>query len=988
MKRHNIAMRLISVALSAVLLSTMVNTSVYGTDNSNVSYEDTAENQGGGGAGTPSELSEGLKDSTDVTASNNTDNSSQNTSNDSNNSNINVENISDNSNMNSSDNSEGLPQIIEETEDTDNNSDDAKNESNTDVDVDDNKEPEMDTSNNDDNENLEEELEESLEVPKHKMLMGALGNSNGSSADFNYNVTPDYLVSSLLGGSMTPIDVSGYGAISYYTASNTEDFGMEGGIALSTNYGGDNDPDLAKLIEAEGREYGGHTSTLEFTLTATGTLLNFGYVFASCEFNQGPQYNDIFGLFVSVNGSEYENIALLDNGRQITITNLRAGRDMQQLNKGTDTNIVSGKKYDYFTVRDACGLNMNGVTDLFMAQKAVNKGDKVKIKFAIADVGDSSVDSMVVIQAGSLSFDAPNTKTDYMDERITDFDPGCNYVITEKASDGTPVDTYNFTIDETGSIPLVGKDANGKDYDFVGKSLSVVKKGDGETTGDSDPQNVKISERPNVPDNPKATLDTPEDVKESDVLISENTIVVKAPQEGVQYSLDKTTWVTPDEYGYATFENLTPDQNYTIYGRRPATAYSLASGISEGTTVHTKKVETAVYLTDEEKESKTFVKNDWVDTIEYEGGDVFIASDGTVVITGKDETPHDLKVTDKAGNVTIYKDIKPFVTHRFTDYKTHPEDPTKLIAYCDDGDGAYDIIDKPAEGQEPEDPASGLDNAEKEVVPGEGELVVGIDTEEAPFETDVRGLSTTIAKAALADSGEFNIADMYTDKSNFKVWMEVTEIDEDTYYEEFDAPAYVLLAYVMQQVFTTEEELEGLNLGAAVDLSLYMSEDKPDWNSPRVERLHEVVSPLAFTFTLPEELKAPEGKIREYMLLTFHDPYDSDFIVDCTYDAKNNTLTAQSAKFSPYVILYTEKDAPNPPPAPTPPDGPTDPTPSGGGSNNVSVPATVALAKPAPVMYVGFMSPKTGDTRELIAYVMLLAVGLMLVFKRRNVHSE
>ena len=72
--------------------------------------------------------------------------------------------------------------------------------------------------------------------------------------------------------------------------------------------GGENekDSDLESIMDYE---YGGHTSSLEFTLTATGNLLNFNYVFASGEFVCGAEYNDVFGLFVSVNGSEYENIA-------------------------------------------------------------------------------------------------------------------------------------------------------------------------------------------------------------------------------------------------------------------------------------------------------------------------------------------------------------------------------------------------------------------------------------------------------------------------------------------------------------------------------------------------------------------------------------------------------------------------------------------------------------------------------------------------------
>ena len=82
--------------------------------------------------------------------------------------------------------------------------------------------------------------------------------------------------------------------------------GIESGIVLSTgdcvasftkaysgSYGGNNtDPDLAKLVIGNS----GDAAVLEFQLVATGSLLNFQYVFGSREFDQPEQYNDVFGL--------------------------------------------------------------------------------------------------------------------------------------------------------------------------------------------------------------------------------------------------------------------------------------------------------------------------------------------------------------------------------------------------------------------------------------------------------------------------------------------------------------------------------------------------------------------------------------------------------------------------------------------------------------------------------------------------------------------
>lgn len=169
-------------------------------------------------------------------------------------------------------------------------------------------------------------------------------------------------------------------------------------------------------------EYGGHTSSLEFTLTATGNLLNFNYVFASGEFVCGAEYNDVFGLFVSVNGSEYENIAKItkNDGEvvPVNITNLKNGlsgdeyvstpEDGKQysLYRGTNLELEYDEEDNIYTNP----ASLTGVSNVFNAQKEVNIGDVVKVKFVIADVSDESVDSYVLIEGESLSFEPKNSK--------------------------------------------------------------------------------------------------------------------------------------------------------------------------------------------------------------------------------------------------------------------------------------------------------------------------------------------------------------------------------------------------------------------------------------------------------------------------------------------------------------------------------------------------------------------------------------------------
>ncbi|GEM_PF-6752038 len=238
-------------------------------------------------------------------------------------------------------------------------------------------------------------------------LMGSA--ADALTEDYTKNATE--LVQSLIGNEVTVTDIKSEGTVYRIDNANSQ-IGITSCVTLDTSgkISSDfTDPDLDALITSEAKDYGGDTAALMFTMQATGSLLNFNYVFASSEFDEDPKYNDIFGLFVKVNDGEFENIALLDNGKHITITNLRAGKSGTQLNNGTSTDIgAAGTAYDYFTVTDSLSINKgecSGFTKKFNAKKSVNIGDIVTIKFVIADVGDEAMNSYVMIEDGSISFE-------------------------------------------------------------------------------------------------------------------------------------------------------------------------------------------------------------------------------------------------------------------------------------------------------------------------------------------------------------------------------------------------------------------------------------------------------------------------------------------------------------------------------------------------------------------------------------------------------
>ena len=382
----------------------------------------------------------------------------------------------------------------------------------------------------------------------------------------NYEEEGQSLVNHILGSGLNATNVVKKGTV--YTFSNgKDDVGIESGIILDTSGSGgvsENDSDLASIMDYP---YGGHTSSLEFTLTATGTFLNFNYVFASNEFQYGEQFNDVFGLFVSVNGGEYEDIAKIttSSGQQVpvNITNLKANPE-------------------FYTAKSLNGKTTDGVSVVLNAQKEVNKGDIVKIKFVIADVSDTEVDSYVMIESGSLSFDAPTGKIDYTEEALKDLDPNAIY----KIIDGDK--TYELTSDDEGKVPLVGKDNNNKNYNFIGKTLQIIKKGIDDIP-DSEPQEITIDNRPNVPDDISPITQTPKDIEITDVEVSQTEIKILS-KEGQEYSIDGKTWKKANNNGYVVFSNLEPNKEYTIYTRVAATNNSLASEQTKGTKIVTKNM--------------------------------------------------------------------------------------------------------------------------------------------------------------------------------------------------------------------------------------------------------------------------------------------------------------------------------------------------------------------------------------------------------------
>lgn len=230
-------------------------------------------------------------------------------------------------------------------------------------------------------------------------------------------ITPTNLVNNLLtvgGGGITVTKVNVTGAdVSMGTFSGgTGIIGFESGIILSSgdikNVIGPNnengitginskpgDTDLDKLIPGY-KTF--DASVLEFDFIPLTNQLQFRYVFSSDEYNEfvGSNYNDVFGFFV--NG---KNIAMIPGtATPVSINNVNCGKPYDNTKCTSGTNYINNE-----VSSSGAPLNteMDGLTKVFTATANVIADKPNHIKIAIADAGDSVLDSNVFIEAGSFA---------------------------------------------------------------------------------------------------------------------------------------------------------------------------------------------------------------------------------------------------------------------------------------------------------------------------------------------------------------------------------------------------------------------------------------------------------------------------------------------------------------------------------------------------------------------------------------------------------
>jgi len=225
--------------------------------------------------------------------------------------------------------------------------------------------------------------------------------------------TADNLAQSLVGSGVTisGVTYSGSSAASgYFTGGTAAGIGIESGIVLTSGFasnlngttntssaissgnGGGSYAPLTALVPG----YSTNDATvLSFNFKSVGTTAYFNYVFGSDEYNEwvGSAFNDVFGFFI-----DGVNVALIPStSTPVSINNINLAANSAFYNNNEPANNVYG-------VPTPFAFEYDGFTDVFTAAlTGLTPGQEYNIALAIADAGDTALDSGVFLQASSFS---------------------------------------------------------------------------------------------------------------------------------------------------------------------------------------------------------------------------------------------------------------------------------------------------------------------------------------------------------------------------------------------------------------------------------------------------------------------------------------------------------------------------------------------------------------------------------------------------------
>ncbi len=255
-----------------------------------------------------------------------------------------------------------------------------------------------------------------------------------SQVEVDTSYSADHLVREILLGSGVLVGNVKYTGERYAISSYedpTKEIGISKGILLTSGnafyaLGPNKTPRSGWASSAKGDEEleaiaRGKTwdaAVLEFDFVTVSEHLSFRYVFASEEYLEyvGSKFNDVFGFFISGEGIDKVNIAMLPDG----ITPITVNTVNNELNENyyidntyfntTDPfiwdvrnrKVITNKNYQQPEVPPKYNIQFDGFTTVLEAKYDVIPNKVYHIKLAIADIGDDILDSGVFLEAGSF----------------------------------------------------------------------------------------------------------------------------------------------------------------------------------------------------------------------------------------------------------------------------------------------------------------------------------------------------------------------------------------------------------------------------------------------------------------------------------------------------------------------------------------------------------------------------------------------------------
>jgi hypothetical protein len=159
----------------------------------------------------------------------------------------------------------------------------------------------------------------------------------------------------------------------------------------STSYGTPGDEALTALSGVETND----AAALQFDFVPSFSTVQFKYVFSSDEYNQyaNSSYNDVFAFFV--NGANCAKVPGTED-TPVSINTINGGNPLGT--NAQNPSLYRNNEFGGATI----DTEADGLTTVLECNASVNPGVSNTMRLAIADGSDSSLDSNVFIQAGSL----------------------------------------------------------------------------------------------------------------------------------------------------------------------------------------------------------------------------------------------------------------------------------------------------------------------------------------------------------------------------------------------------------------------------------------------------------------------------------------------------------------------------------------------------------------------------------------------------------